>query len=246
MGWVRGGILLLALNAAAFAQGTWAPDAKPAVTPQLVQSVMQRGYDPALFKAAKGADKAGCLLRVWYTAKGLILAEQILKSSGYPEIDHACFATALGQPVKAPVLLDPDDGGWVDIPIVWHFAKEKVSAQPPPLQADPAIPALRIGYPMHVRPPYYPEAALATHSHGVCKLHVTVSAAGDVDSLEVTQSTGSADLDQGCLDAIYAAPFIPAKREGKWASGTTDIVLDWRLPPVDASSPNDIHSTTVP
>jgi TonB family protein len=197
-----------------------------------MQSALQRGLNPALSKAAGKVDRAGCLLRVWYNAKGTILAEQILKSSGHSEIDHACLATAIGQPLKVPALLDPNDGGWIQFPIVWDFVARKAIDKAPPMEADPAIPALRGGNAMHVAPPYYPEAALAVRAHGICKLHVTVSGAGDVDALDITQSTGSVELDQACLDAIYDAPFIPGRREGKLVSGTTDVVLDWRLPEV--------------
>jgi len=226
----RCGIPLIAIGSLAQAQPTWDPDAKPALTPQLTQSAMQRGLNPALYKSAGGADHAGCLLRVWYNAKGTILVEQILKSSGHAEIDHACLATAIGQPLKAPALLDPNDGGWTQLPIVWHFFTRKGIGTPPPMEADPAIPALRDGNAMHVAPPYYPEAALVARAHGICELHVTVSDAGDVDALDITQSTGSMELDQACSDAIYDAPFIPGRREGKFVSGTTDVVLDWRLP----------------
>jgi TonB family protein len=225
-------ILLIAIGSLAHAQPAWDPDAKPALTPQLTQSAMQRGLNPALYKAAGGADRAGCLLRIWYNAKGTILVEQIVKSSGYPEIDQACLATAIGQPLKAPVLLDPNDGGWTQLPIVWHFAKRKTIDKTSPMEADPAIPALWEGNVMHVAPPYYPEAAIAARAHGICKLHVTVSDAGDVDALDITQSTGSVELDQACMDTVYAAPFRPGRREGKFVSGTTDVVLDWRLPEV--------------
>src|SRR5260221_4580317 len=105
-----------------------------------------------------------------------------------------------------------------------------ILAKAPPMEADPAIPALRDSNAMHVAPPYYPEGALAARAHGICKLHVTVSGAGDVDALDITQSTGSVELDQACLDTIYDAPFIPGRREGKFVSGTTDVVLNWRLP----------------
>jgi TonB family protein len=225
---VRCGFALLAIVSLAHAQPTWDPDAKPALTPQLIQSALQRGLNPALSKAAGKVPHASCLLRVWYNAKGTILVEQIIKSSGYPEIDQACLATAIGQPLTVPVPLDPDNGGWTHLPIVWNFGKADNKAQP--MEADPSIPALRQGDAMHVAAPYYPDAALAARAHGICKLHVAVSAAGDVDALDITQSTGSVDLDQACSDAIYDAPFIPARREGKLVSGTTDIVLDWRLP----------------
>jgi TonB family protein len=233
MQFVRCGFALLAMVSLAHAQPTWDPDAKPALTPQLIQSVLQRGLNPALAKAAGKVDHASCLLRVWYNAKGTILVEQISKSSGHPEIDQACLAAAIGQPLTVPVPLDPDNGGWSQLPIVWHFGKRTADDdKAQPMEADPAIPALRQGDAMHVTPPYYPEAAVAARAHGICQLRVTVSEAGDVDALDITQSTGSVDLDQACLDAIYDAPFIPGRREGKFVSGTTDIVLDWRLPEV--------------
>ena len=167
----RCGIPLIAIGSLAHAQSAWDPDAKPALTPQLTQSALQRGLNPPLYKAAGGADHAGCLLRVWYNARGTILVEQILKSSGHPEIDQACLATAIGQPLKAPALLDPNDGGWTQFPIVWDFVTRKAIDKAPPMEADPAIPALREGNAMHVAPPYYPEAALAARAHGICKLH---------------------------------------------------------------------------
>jgi TonB family protein len=232
MWFVRCGFALLAIVSSAHAQPIWDPDAKPALTPQLIQSALQRGLNPALSKAAGKVDHASCLLQVWYNAKGTILVEQIIKSSGHPEIDQACLATAIGQPLTVPMPLDPDNGGWTQLPIVWNFGKRMADNKAQPMEADPAIPALRQGDAMHVVPPYYPEAAIGARAHGICKLHVTVSEAGDVDALDITQSTGSVDLDQACLDAIYDAPFIPGRREGKFVSDTTDIVLDWRLPEV--------------
>jgi len=239
MWFARCGFAFLGIVSLAHAQSTWDPDAKPALTPRLIQSAFQRGLSPALSKAAGKVDHASCLLGVWYNAKGTILAEQIIKSSGHPEIDQACLATAIGQPLTVPVLLDPGNGGWTQIPIVWNFGKRTGENKAQPMEADPAIPALRQGDAMHVAAPYYPEAAVAARAHGICKLHVTVSEAGDVDALEITQSTGSVDLDQACLDAIYDAPFMPGRREGKFVSGSTDVVLDWRLPEV-LTPPNQL------
>ena len=230
MWFARFGFAFLFFVGLAHAQASWDPDAKPATTPQLAQSALLRGMNPVLSKAVGKVDRAGCLLRVWYDAKGTILAEQIAKGSGYPEIDQACLAAAIGQPLMVPPLLDPEEGGWTQLPIVWNFSKQKPENAAQPMEADPSIPALRVGDAMHLAPPYYPQTALAAQTHGICRLHVNVSDAGDVDAVDVTQSTGSADLDQACLDAIYDAPFIPGRREGKFVSGTTDVVLDWRLP----------------
>jgi len=94
---------------------------------------------------------------------------------------------------------------------------------------------------MDVGPPYYPPAALTQRAHGICKMHVTVSAAGDIDSIEITQSTGSKELDQACVDSLYDAPFVPARHDGQPVIGTTDIALDWRLPVPVADTPTIEH-----
>ncbi len=230
MRFARYGMTLLVIAGVAHAQSSRDLDAKPGITPQVIQSGLLRGLNPGLAKAAGKVDHAGCLLRVWYSDKGAILVEQIVRSSGHSEIDQACLATVIGQPLKVPDFLDPDIGGWIQIPIVWHFGKRGADDGAPSMEADQAIPALREGDAMHVTAAYYPEAALAAGAHGICKLHVTVSEAGDVDEVNIIQSTGSRELDQGCLDAIYDAPFVPARQEGRFVRGTTDIVLDWRLP----------------
>ena len=82
------------------------------------------------------------------------------------------------------------------------------------------------------------EAALAARAHGIYELHIAVSDFGNVDSIDIVRSTGSAELDQACRDAIYDAPFVPGRQEGTNARGSTDLVLDWRLPSAEAGKVN--------
>jgi TonB family protein len=220
----------MAVGGPAQAQATFTPNENPALSPQLTQALQLKGLDPTLRKSVGGAKDATCVVSVWYNAKGSILAAQLLRATGFPPVDQACLGTVIGQPLKVPELLDPDEGGWTSFPIHWRFAGPTDDSKPPRMDADTSIPALLASGPVHVTAPYYPDAALISRAHGICRLHVTVSADGIVDSIEVTQSTGSAALDQASVDAIYAAPFAPAQQDGKPAIGSTDIVLVWRLP----------------
>jgi hypothetical protein len=47
--------------------------------------------------------------------------------------------------------------------------------------------------------------------HGICKMHITVSAAGAVSAIEIAPSTGSEALGQACKEAIYQSPFVAAR-----------------------------------
>jgi TonB family protein len=208
------------------------------LSPQLKQNLLLKGWTMDLRDASGPVEQASCLLSMWFNGDGDILAVQLLRSSGFPRLDNACFAAVIGQRLKPGDLPEPELGGWVRLPITWALGKKAKSDPPPHVLADPAIPAIRTEDPLDVRPAFYPPAALAERAHGICKMHVGVSAAGIVDSIEVTQSTGSKDLDQACLDVIYDAPFVPAKRDGIFVDGTTEVALLWRLP---ASTADTLH-----
>ena len=78
--------------------------------------------------------------------------------------------------------------------------------------------------------PQYPAEALAERAHGICKMHISVSAIGAVSGIEITQSTGSEALDKACKQAVTQSSFVPAVVEGQQASGATDVAIVWRLP----------------
>lgn len=76
----------------------------------------------------------------------------------------------------------------------------------------------------------YPAEALANRAHGICKMHIAVTEKGAVASVEMTQSTGSAALDEACKAAINGSTFMPASNQGQPVSGTADAAILWRLP----------------
>jgi TonB family protein len=202
-------------SATANTNSTPLPHEKVLLSPQLIQTIQLKGLSLGMQKAAGSADRARCLISLWYTGDGVIRAAQLVKSSGFPLIDQACLQVVIGQQVE-PLASEREFGGWSRLPIDWMFSRKAEGAPPPQMEPDPSIPALTPGGSMHLLA-NYPPAALARHAQGICKMHVSVSATGAVSALEITQSTGSTALDQACKDALYGSPYVPA-------------TINWRLP----------------
>jgi TonB family protein len=215
-----------------YAHRTRAPredTAQPAAHPgDAIQGLV---YRPP--KGAGTAKSAHCLVSLWYSGDGVIRAAQLLRVSGFPQIDQRCLQVVIGQRVVLPPS-EREFGGWTRLPINWIFVNNAGGEQQLHMERDPSIPALASDGALFLLPAY-PPTALAQHAQGICKMHVTVSAGGAVDALEITQSTGSTALDHACKDAIYGSPFVPAANGSRTVSGTTDIAIDWRLPSLDGS-----------
>jgi TonB family protein len=204
------------------------PHNKIHLSPQALQAIYLKGQILYLQKAAGSAQEATCLLSLWYSGDGSIQAVQLAKASGFPLIDQACLQAVIGQKVEG--MLPGETGGQTHSPIHWIFNhKEGDVPQPLQIKLDPSIPQLPAGGAMNPLP-NYPADALAQHAHGICKMHISVSPAGVVSSIEITQSTGSVSLDEACKEAVTESSFVPATIEGQPASGTTDVAIVWRLP----------------
>src|SRR5258708_27717369 len=91
-GWMwfaRCGFAFLGIVSLAHAQPTWDPDAKPALTPQLIQSAFQRAMNPALSKAAGKCSHTLGLLGVLYNPERRILDVVVIKNMCVRQYDHA-------------------------------------------------------------------------------------------------------------------------------------------------------------
>ncbi len=58
--------------------------------------------------------------------------------------------------------------------------------------------------------PQYPGRAILDGTTGMVQVKITVNAAGTVDAVMVTSSSGSGTLDQAAVDAVYQWTFSPA------------------------------------
>lgn len=183
---------------------------------------------PASPAAGATTELARCRVLVWITADGSIRAAQVVGSSGAERLDAACLHGLIGRHVEPSWAEGHPVDTWAIVPLVWVGSG---SRGPIGRAAPPAIPALASTQALHLKPPYYPTGALERHEQGDCTVHVSVSAQGHLQDLRITRSSGSADLDAGCLAALYAARFTPARHGTQAVDAATDVVLHWQLPP---------------
>ena len=207
-----------------------APRNKVRLSDQALQAIFLNGVRLGAQKAARSAKVTSCMLSGWYIDEGTVQVVQLVKASGLPLVDQGCMQGMIGQRLEG---ISPGaTGGRTYFSIRWLFdrkAEEEDDRQRTQTKLDPSIPQLPAGGGIHPLP-NYPADALAQHAHGICKMHVTVSAAGAVSSIKITQSTGSGSLDEACKEAIYKSVFVPATDGEEPVSGTTDVAILWRLP----------------
>jgi TonB family protein len=213
--------------------GASAPDAdgssnKAHFSTQTLQAMHLKGQQ-ALMQIDTGSHtEVGCLLSLWYSGDGTIQAVQLAKASGFTSIDKACLQAVIGRRIDG--LPDGGSGGRRYFPIDWVVRPmQELVPRQAEIKLDPLIPQLPAGGSMHPLP-NYPAEAIAHHAHGICEMHIAVTASGAVSSIEIMQSTGSEALDQACKEAIYQSPFVPAMQGNQPVSGTTEVAILWRLP----------------
>jgi TonB family protein len=224
------GLLLVveAVSAGESGSNAEAPREKLHLSAQALQAIYLKGLMLGAQKAARAAKVTSCMLSGWYTDDGTVQVVQLVKASGLPMVDQACMQGAIGQKLEG--MLPGETGGRTYFRFYWLFdPKEENVGSRPPIQLDRSIPQLPADGAI-LPLPGYPADALAHRDHGICKVHIAVSPAGAISSIEITQSTGSNSLDGACKEAVNKSAFLPAINGDEPASGTTDVAILWRLP----------------
>jgi TonB family protein len=217
--------VLMAVSATGHAQEALVPPPanRGATAPQLPPEMAQP-------KGSTVPAAATCDLWLWVRRNGAIQAAQIARSSGAARLDEACVLGVINQTMTPGTVDGQAADMWAPFRINWVFGPAPKAAPPSVDAGSATLPKLADQQVLNVDPPYYPESALKAHQEGVCEMHVVVSAAGEVESMQVIRSTGNKDMDTACLDAVYAAQFIPAQRAGQNVAGAADVWLAFRLP----------------
>ncbi|MFT3905061.1 MAG: energy transducer TonB [Steroidobacteraceae bacterium] len=76
---------------------------------------------------------------------------------------------------------------------------------------------------------YYPPAAKREEREGRPVVHLCVSSAGKITSVDIKQSSGSPDLDEGAVKLGKAMRFKPATAEGKPIDACKDIAVKFEM-----------------
>lgn len=176
-----------------------------------------------------------CDILMWITADGIIRAAQVIKSTGHIRLDKACLYAVIGNKAKPAQGTSGPIDSWAIQPVTWAFGRKEL---PLPDRPDGGIAPLAANQILRVSVADYPPGAKDRGEHGICWVHVKVSAEGAIQNIEVTQSSGSADLDDATLAAFRAARFGPAFSNHQPVSSETDVVADWVLPDAPAPIPS--------
>jgi TonB family protein len=218
-------------SSSAPAQGQAPSTTTPTDTPPIrkpgkmdVRHPLHIGSDYYPKESLRHHEQGRCTLAFFTEADGSVPAAQLLKSTGFPRLDTACFESVIGVPVIPATINGTPVAGWSDFNLVWIIDH----AQPyQPLPERSAFPRMADDYEFQVGEKFYPEAERVRHPSGYCVVRTTVGSSGTALSARITHSTGSAILDKACLTAVTAARFTPELEEGKPVADSTDIAIYW-------------------
>src|ERR1700722_12993341 len=114
-----------------------APGAAPAIDTRPLRKLgrmdvkhpLHVGSDYYPKQSLKNHEQGKCALAFFIEADGTVPAAQLLKSSGFPRLDTACFESVLGVPLIPGSVNGTPVAGWYDFNVAW------VIDHAPPYQA---------------------------------------------------------------------------------------------------------------
>jgi TonB family protein len=79
--------------------------------------------------------------------------------------------------------------------------------------------------PIHQEAPVYPDQEKADKVQGVVKLTAVINKKGEVEKVEVEETSGNQNLDQAAIDAVKKWSFRPATRNRKPIAASYSLTL---------------------
>jgi TonB family protein len=171
-------------------------------------------------------EKGHCVVRIQVDPDGVMRAEQLLFSTGYPRLDEACLKSFIEKKLIPATADRKPVAAWITAPLNWGV---RVTGENDKHDYS-KTPQFDNNYRLEVGPDYYPSLSRQMHQEGTCLIKVHVSEDGIPSDLDLLVSTGYSTLDQACVAAIQHAKFVPGKQGGKGVSAWTAIFISWRLP----------------
>ena len=165
-----------------------------------------------------------CLVRFQVDPDGGIRVAQVVRSTGFPQLDLACVQNILHQ-----TLLPATDHGvptteWVTWPISMN------AKTPPASERDTSgVPQIQQFFGLKTNLADYPAVVREIHQYKDCRVRLWVTPEAKVEKLEVTQSTGIAELDHACLSALEGAPFTAGTRDGAAIGALAEVTMRWTV-----------------
>jgi TonB family protein len=189
-----------------------------------VKHPLRIGSDYYPKESMKHREQGRCLMAFYIEADGTVPAAQLLKSTGFPRLDVACFESVIGVPLIPPTVNGEPVAGWYDFNLVWLINKVEPYK---PLPQGAAFPRMAPDYQPQFGEKFYPEGAKETKEQGYCIVRITVSSGGAALNPAIARFSGSATLDNACLAALKDARFTPALQDGHPVADSTLIAIYW-------------------
>ena len=165
-----------------------------------------------------------CLVRFQVDPDGGVSAVQVVQPTAFPQLDHSCVQNVLHQTFLPGTNHGAPITEWITMPISINAKTTAVSERD-----TSGVPQIRQFFGLNTNLADYPAAAREIHQYKDCRIRLWVTPEAKVEKLEVTQSTGIAELDRACLSALEGAPFIAATRDGAAIGALAEITMRWTL-----------------
>ena len=163
-----------------------------------------------------------CLVRFQVDPDGGIRVAQVVRSTGFPQLDQACVQNILHQTLHPATDNAVPTTEWVTWPISMN------AKTPPASERDTSgVPQIQQFFALRANPNDYPAIAGALRQDRDCRIRFWVTPDATVEKFDVAESTGFATLDQACVSAIQRAPFTAAQRGGAAVGASAEITMRW-------------------
>ena len=180
---------------------------------------------------SKGHREEGiCAVRIEVESSGFVRATQLVVKSGSARLDEACLANFTAARFIPATINGTPITTWVNIPIAWNLAGHTTYHVHRVNDDEIQIPIIQKSYQLKVGPNDYPPESRALHQEGDCTIRALINEGGAPTEVSVSKSTGFPTLDQGCVQAVQQASFIPARKEdGETIQAFATLNMSWRL-----------------
>lgn len=171
---------------------------------------------PPKGKASPDTDSA-TLFSFRLTADGTIRGVGLVKSSGDDNRDKAVLACAADKQIE-PLKVDgkPAEVRWE----MGYFWRPQLSGFSP---IDPA------GTPVSCKERFYPPRPVKVSAEGTTIVSYHIAIDGNVKDAIVTQSSGSAILDQASMDCVSTWRYVPAMQNGQPVQVDKTLKMSWQM-----------------
>jgi TonB family protein len=181
-------------------------------------------------QSRRNGEEGLAVIRIEVDIDGIVRATQLVVSSGFARLDDAALVAFTGARM-IPAKIDGEAvATWANMPIAWNLEGHHKYRTQKVDDTDLRVPIIVKSHRLKVGPHDYPAESRAGHQKAICTIRALIDQDGTAHEAHIANSTGSASLDQACVQAILQSPFIPAHRDDGVALDAPAIInLSWRL-----------------